>query len=266
MAKKKLLTLERLSEYDQLIKNFMSENLSKILAFAKQHTNDVAANITNGTTTVANATHAVTADTATTASDSSKLGGQLPSYYAKATDIPTGSLANKNLVYESDLDSALAEKVNAASQGNHSHSNKTVLDGITSTKVSNWDSAESNAKSYVDEQIELIMENPTEAIDSVLELRDAMNENGDAIEALRDIAGSKVPTTRKVNGKALSADIELGIADIPNLQTLISNASSAISANTSSISGHTTRIASLEKKVGEGFEEITSAEIQEMFQ
>ena len=266
MAKKKILTFEKLAEYDQLIKNFASTNLSKILALAKQHTNEQVANITNGTTTVANATHAVSADSSTTSSDSSKLGGQLPSYYAKATDVPTGALASKNKVSETDLDSALVEKVNSASEGNHSHSNKSVLDGITSGKVSNWDSAESNAKSYTDEKIALIMENPTEAVDSVLELRDAMNDNGDAIEALREVAGSKVPTTRKVNGKALSADVEIGISDIPNLQTTLSNASGAISANTSSISGHTTRIGNLEEKIGDGYEEITSEEIQGMFE
>lgn len=50
-----------------------------------------------------------------------------------------GALATKSKVSESDLDSALAAKVNAASEGNHSHSNKTVLDGITSDKVTAWD-------------------------------------------------------------------------------------------------------------------------------
>lgn len=55
------------------------------------------------------------------------------------------------------------------------------------------------------------------------------------------------------------------ISDITNLQTTLNNASSAISANTSSISGHTTRIEALEEKVGDGFEEITSAEIQALF-
>lgn len=49
-----------------------------------------------------------------------------------------GSLAGKSSVSESDLDAALQEKVNAASEGNHSHSNKTVLDGITAEKVSAW--------------------------------------------------------------------------------------------------------------------------------
>lgn len=265
MALKKILTFEKLTEYDQLIKGLMSENLSKILAFAKQHTNDAIAKITDGTTTVAKATHAASAESSSTSSDASKLGGKLPSYYAKASDIPTGSLANKSFVSESDLDSTLAGKVNAASQGNHSHSNKSVLDGITSEKVSKWESAETNAKSYTDEKIALIMENPTEAVDSVYELRDAMNNNGDAIEALREVAGSKVPTSRKVNGKTLTSDVEIGISDIPNLETVLSNASGAISANTSSITGHSGRISSLEGKIGDGFEEITSAEVQSLF-
>lgn len=50
-----------------------------------------------------------------------------------------GALAAKSTVAETDLDEALKEKVNAAAQGNHSHSNKTVLDGITAAKVNAWD-------------------------------------------------------------------------------------------------------------------------------
>ena len=42
-------------------------------------------------------------------------------------------------VTEADLDAELAEKVNAASEGNHSHANKAVLDGITEEKVASWD-------------------------------------------------------------------------------------------------------------------------------
>lgn len=42
-------------------------------------------------------------------------------------------------VAESDLDTALAEKVNTAAEGNHAHANKAVLDGITAAKVSAWD-------------------------------------------------------------------------------------------------------------------------------
>ena len=55
-----------------------------------------------------------------------------------------GDLAAKDTVSESDLDTALAEKVNAASEGNHAHANKGVLDGITAEKVNAWD-AKANA-------------------------------------------------------------------------------------------------------------------------
>lgn len=50
-----------------------------------------------------------------------------------------GSLASKNSVSEADLDVALAKKVNAAAEGNHSHANKAMLGGITAEKVEAWD-------------------------------------------------------------------------------------------------------------------------------
>lgn len=52
-----------------------------------------------------------------------------------------GSLAKKSTVSETDLDAALKEKVNSAAEGNHSHSNKAVLDDITTAKVNGWDEA-----------------------------------------------------------------------------------------------------------------------------
>lgn len=386
MATKKYLSLERLSEYDELIKGEISTGDSSTLASAKSYADGLASgksdkghthddryytedeidsklsNITNGNVVVKESEHATSADNATTSLDAEKLGGQLPSYYAKASDIPTGALADKDSVSESDLDSALAGKINTAAEGNHSHSNKSVIDGITSTKVSNWDNAEGNAKSYTDEKIGLLMNNSSEAVDSIMELAEAMENNADAIEALEGIAASKVPTSRKINGKDLTADITLSatdvgadatgsasavqsnldshagdttkhitstertnwnaakthadsahapsnaqanviesikvngtaqaitsksvnitvptkasdidaaptshkheIADVNNLQSTLTNAANAISANTDSINTHTNRIVALETKVGDGFEEITSAEIQSLF-
>lgn len=75
-----------------------------------------------------------------------KVNGQEQAITEKSVNIsiPTGSLANKNIISEADLDKELADKVNAASDGNHSHSNKVVLDSITSDKVSAWNAAEAN--------------------------------------------------------------------------------------------------------------------------
>lgn len=201
-------------------------------------------NFTSGSTTVAKAetatsaetakeaTHAVSADTATsanTASDSSKLGGQLPSYYAKASDIPTGALASKDVVSESDLDSDLKAKVNAASEGNHSHSNKTVLDGITSTKVSAWDSAESNAKSYADTAATKVkndlLNGAGTAYDTLKELGELIDDNHDAISALETVAAGKADastvsshTSNTSNPHGVTKS-QVGLGNVPNVAT-----------------------------------------------
>ena len=59
------------------------------------------------------------------------------SAYAKTADL--GDLATKDTVAETDLATELKTKINTAANGNHAHSNKSVLDGITSAKVSAWD-------------------------------------------------------------------------------------------------------------------------------
>lgn len=260
MAKKKVVTFSKLSEYDTLLKNLVAENYSKILALANQHTNDQVTNITNGTTTVGKA------------ADSNKLGGQLPSYYAKASDIPTGALAKLNQVSESVLDDGLSQAINSLVLSKHGHANQEVLDGITSTKVSNWDNSEANAKKYTDDKIALIMENPSEAVDSIVELKNAMNANGDLIESLNNIAASKVPTSRKINGKALSSDITLSASDVgaaydnhTHSTEQITGLQSVISDITSTQTSNINRIVALEGKVGDGFEEVTSEEIQSLF-
>lgn len=50
-----------------------------------------------------------------------------------------GTLASKSAVSEADLDASLKTKVNAAAQGNHSHANQSVLDGITAQRTATWD-------------------------------------------------------------------------------------------------------------------------------
>ena len=77
-----------------------------------------------------------------------------------------GAMAYKSIVGESDLSTELAEKVNAASEGNHSHLNKNVLDGISADKVSAWDAAEGNAKTYAD-GLNTAMNTRVEALEAI---------------------------------------------------------------------------------------------------
>lgn len=62
-----------------------------------------------------------------------------------------GSIAYLSEIAEANLSAELAEKVNASAEGNHAHSNKTVLDGITAEKVAAWDSAEADAIAHADD-------------------------------------------------------------------------------------------------------------------
>lgn len=122
--------------------------------------------------------------------------------------VPTGALAGKDKVAETDLSDELKAKVNAAAEGNHSHDNKTVLDGITAEKVGNWDGAVNKADTLVGtdsgksaraiaaEELakQLIPENASEAMDTLAEVAAwiqahpgdaaAMNQAIDALETL----------------------------------------------------------------------------------
>ena len=63
--------------------------------------------------------------------------------------VPTGALAGKSQVSETDLDDALKEKVNSASEGNHSHNNKAVLDQIEQADLDKLDGVAAGANKYV---------------------------------------------------------------------------------------------------------------------
>lgn len=80
-----------------------------------------------------------------------KVNGVAQTVTNKAVDIsiPTGALASKDTVSESDLASDLKTKVNTSATNSHTHSNKTELDKIASGDKAKWDAAASNATTLV---------------------------------------------------------------------------------------------------------------------
>ena len=64
--------------------------------------------------------------------------------YAKLTDLHSHS--NKTVL--DDITSTKVSNWDGAVTNSHTHSNKTVLDGITSTRVSNWDGAATNSHTH----------------------------------------------------------------------------------------------------------------------
>lgn len=89
------------------------------------------------------------------AADLTALAGRVTTAEGKITALEgavegLGDMAAKDVVSEADLDTALAEKVNASAQANHSHANKAELDKIVEGDKAKWDAAEQNAKDYAD--------------------------------------------------------------------------------------------------------------------
>ena len=77
--------------------------------------------------------------------------------------VPAGALAGKDKVAEADLTEELAEKVNAASEGNHSHLNKAVLDQIEQADLDKLDGIEAGAnRTVVDAALSAESTNPVQ--------------------------------------------------------------------------------------------------------
>ena len=159
------------------------------------------------------------------------------------------------------LDGITSTKIDnwdAAVTAKHSHSNKSVIDGITAAKVTAWDSAlddakayanglaknydtagsaasaEANAKAYADGLAEnydaagsanTALTNAKAYADSLATNYDAAGAAEDAltsakaytdaeVKKVNDKLPNYVPTTRTVNGKALSSNITLGYGDV----------------------------------------------------
>ena len=90
-------------------------------------------------------------------------------------------------------DTDVATQINTAVSGK---ADKTYVDSQDTATLT-------SAKSYTDTKIANLLDNDTAAVDSIMELAEAMKDNSDAIEALTTIAGNKVD---KVDGKGLSTN------------------------------------------------------------
>lgn len=269
------------------------------------HVDDATSHITsaertnwNAAKSHADSTHAPSGAQANVI-ESIKVNGVAQTITSKSVNItvPTDnkSLANgAGYLVASDIANKADKAITLAGYGitdaaakSHVHDDKYYTETEIDTKFSDLvgdtavptqvSTALSSAKSYTDGEISKLLNNSTEAIDSIYELRDAMKDNVDAISALETIAGSKasandltahidnksnphgvtleqlgvnataaelnimdgvtatttelnyvdgvtsniqtqldakVPTTRKVNGKVLSADITLSASDV----------------------------------------------------
>lgn len=253
MAKKQYLDLAGLTEYDELIKGEIADGDSATLASAKSyadglvtggHTHDdryyteseidskiagintSITNITSGTTIVKKAEYATSAGSASTASEATHAtSADSATTATKATQDGNGKVISSTYETKTDASAKLTEakgytdtEVAKKADKTHNHDDKYDTKGAAST-------AESNAKAYADEKVANLLDNSTEAVDSIMELAEAMKDNADAIEALEGIAAGKANATHThaigdvtnlqstLNAKAAQTDLDSHIAD-----------------------------------------------------
>lgn len=77
-----------------------------------------------------------------------KLSTSVQASLAKADAAAPQSKLDEEVQARKDADAALDERIVELEKVDHSHSNATVLDGITAEKVTAWDAAEGNAKAH----------------------------------------------------------------------------------------------------------------------
>lgn len=186
------------------------DTLAEIAAWIQSHPDDASAmneaivalqnKVDTGDKTVSayvtDAINALSIGDYAKAADLTALAGRVEAAEGKITTLEgvangLGDLATKDLVAEADLEEELKAKVNAAAEGNHSHSNKTVLDGISAEKVAAWDASEQNAKDYAD--------GLNSAMDTRMQTVEALKHTHDNKTVLDGITAANVASW---NGKA----------------------------------------------------------------
>lgn len=246
MATKKYLSLDRLSEYDELIKAKIDAGDASTLASAKSYTdglisgkadsghthddryyteseidtklsgiNTSITNITSGNTVVKEAEHATTADSATTATSATTAASA-----TKATQDGNGKVISSTYETKTDASAKLTEAKTytdtvASGKANSDHKHDDLYDAKGAA-----DGALASAKTYADNAATKVkndlLNGAGTAYDTLKELGDLIDDNHDAIDALETVAAGKA-----------DAEHTHDIADVTGLQTALDGKAAA---------------------------------------
>ena len=155
--------------------------------------------------------------------------------------------------HANNLNTAMDDRVDALEADTHNHGNKTVLDGITSAKVSAWDAAEQNAKDHAD--------GLNTAMDARMQEVESKKHSHANKTVLDGITAEQVANWDAAEQNAKAHADGLNTA----MDTRVKAVETKSANNESEIGAHADRLTALETKVGNGFVAITNAEIDTLF-
>lgn len=122
------------------------DTLQEIAAWIQSHPNDASA-MSAAITALETKTELGTYDNNGTPTEYATVKAYVEGYVGAAV-AAVHSHDNKSVI--DGITATLVSNWNTAYTNNHTHSNKSVLDGITSTDIAAWNAAEQNAKNYAD--------------------------------------------------------------------------------------------------------------------
>ena len=251
MATKKFLSLERLQEYDTLIKTKVAEDNASTLASAKSYADGKTSGLAS-TTVVDNkiSTH----NTSTAAhSDIRNLISALTTKVNKFLDVDdttTDQLSEVLTLIENNkgtLESLTTSKINVSD----------IVDNLTTSSTSKVLSAKQGValKALID-ALQEELDSHTHVIANVSGLQSAL----DGKAATSHGTHVSFSTTAPVMDGSASVGTATTVARSDH-----KHPTDTSRAAKTDLDSHTTRIVALEGKVGDGFQEITSAEITALF-
>lgn len=216
MAIKKYLSLDRLTEYDALIKQEIADAVSDKASSSHNHdsryyteteidnkiatVNTSISNITNGTTKVAQSTHADSADSATTATTASSA--------TKATQDGNGKVISSTYETKTDASSKLSEA-------------KAYADSVGATVKND------------------LLNGAGTAYDTLKELGDLIVDNQDAIDALEEIASGKADASH-THTVANITDLTATATEINYMDGVTSNVQAQLDGKAATSHTHST--------------------------
>lgn len=223
MATKKYLSLDRLAEYDALLKAKIATDDEVVLNSAKDYTDDEISKITSGATVVPEAAHAAAADAAAklatgrTISLTGDASGSVS--FDGSNDVSiTVTVADDSHNHIIDNIDGLQSALDGKAAAGHNHDDRYYTESEMDTKLAGksdsthkhddlYDAkgaaaaAETAAKAHADSAASKVkndlLNGAGAAYDTLKELGDLIVENGDAIESLNQIAAGKADAGHK---------------------------------------------------------------------
>lgn len=119
----------------------------------------------------------------------------------------------------------------------HTHDNKDILDNITAEDINIWNNTIYSAKTYIDQQIDLIVSGASEAFDTLKEVEEWVSgHTGDAADIIEDINDLKVSAHTHDNKKILDGiaqkNIDLWDNTLYSAKTYTNEVANTVSAIT----------------------------------